>query len=140
MRPIDLVPPSTRWAERVLCAAPGCSNPTRERKPYCTEHIDQLDYVQQLKDTLASVEEEQALVRRRGAKAVDLSGITAQEILRELRLHGDRTARRLSRDLKLESELVDAYLRALAIGGEVELRPGNRGHMVASFGQSSRVA
>jgi hypothetical protein len=132
MRSINVPPPTQRWAERLTCNTPSCSNVTRERKPYCTEHIDRLDYVRGLLDTLSAVEDELELVRRTGVKAVDTCGVVAGEILRELRQHGDRTARRLSRDLKLDSDIVSAYLRALALFGAVVLRPGNRGRVVAS--------
>lgn len=132
MRPVEPERRRERWAERLQCSEPGCTRPTRERKPFCTEHISRSTYVRGLLETLESVESERAKVRRRGSRAVDPGGITAQEILRELRQHGDRTSQRLSRDLKLEVAVIDAYLEALARQGEIDLRPGNRGHKVAS--------
>lgn len=50
--------------ERRDCCAQGCRNRTSDRKPYCIEHLDRLDYVRQLQEEL----ERQAVVRRLPAR------------------------------------------------------------------------
>ena len=58
------------------CAARGCFNSTREGKPYCSDHVKQHPYAQKVLAELARQEDEERKVRRVGARAVDVGGLT----------------------------------------------------------------
>jgi len=73
------------------CQLPGCSRSTREHKPYCTDHVEHHEYVQGVIARLEAEELELAAVKKRGPRAVDPAGLTAQEIVLQLELYGDRT-------------------------------------------------
>lgn len=47
MRPVERYP-SRPCRSASICSVPGCSNSTRERKPWCTAHIGHSPYVTQL--------------------------------------------------------------------------------------------
>lgn len=120
------------------CDHPGCSTSTRERKPYCTEHVREHPYVTDLLARLSAIERELAAVERRGTRAVDIDGVLATEVLRELSLHGDRTIRRLARDLALPTKVLDAYVRALAKAGRVTTGHTNRNREMVQLSESDR--
>jgi hypothetical protein len=115
------------------CQHPGCTNSTRERKPFCTEHVSDHPYVLELMGQIQEVEKELARVARRGTRAVEIEGIPAQEIMRELRTFGHRTVERLARDLRLEPEVVASYGRALNRAGRVSLAVNSRGVTMLSL-------
>lgn len=112
------------------CEAAGCMRSTKERKPYCTDHVDMHPYVAGLVEALADCDRERAQVARRGAKAVDLAGITTREIMGQLWQYGGRTIERLARDLQLPVEVVASYGEAMAEGGLVRLGSSARNNQV----------
>lgn len=121
-----------RWTHRGRvesrkCGASGCAAATREGKPFCPEHVLKNPYVAGLLERIAEREAEEARVLRVGQRAVDPTGITAQEILLQLKLYGGRTIARLSRDLMLEEDVVESYGRALAKLGAVSIGRHRRG-------------
>ena len=109
------------------CEANGCNETTRNGKPYCTEHVELLPYVSRLIDQLDERDAELNRVLRRGPQHVDPQGITAQEIILQLKLYGGRTVARLSRDLMLDEQVVESYGRALARLGAVSIGRHRRG-------------
>ena len=125
-----------RWAQHQsrgqtrYCEAEGCGVATREGKPYCSEHVEQHPYVQRVLAQLEKRETEEARVHEVGARAVDPSGITAQEILQFIRLHGPRTVPRLARELNLEVKTVTGYVRALERRKVVETDTTRRGALI----------
>lgn len=97
-----------------LCDAPGCTETTREGKPYCPDHVDHHPYVQQLLQHLAEQEDErERATKKGGADKVDLEGENAKAVLRELQQHGERTLERLARDTKIPVKAVEAIGEAL---------------------------
>ena len=113
-----------------FCEAPGCTHTTREGKPYCPDHVEQHPYVQDILFTLAEREAEEDRVRSTGAGAVDPQGLTARELVLHLSLHGARTVERLSRELQLDSKVVEGYVHAMVGRGVVALGRTNRGSTV----------
>lgn len=109
------------------CEADGCHETTRNGKPYCTEHVELLPYVNRLMEQLEQRDAELDRVSKRGPRMVDPQGITAQEILLQLKLYGGRTIARLSRDLMLDENVVESYGRALAKLGCVSIGRHRRG-------------
>ncbi|HBP22474.1 MAG TPA: hypothetical protein DEA08_32430 [Planctomycetes bacterium] len=128
------------YPEALTCEHPGCLEPTRERKPYCSDHIDDLPYIQELVARICERDEELERVARRGWKEVDPQGLTASEILLQLSLYGDRTVPRLCRDLQLDIDVAEGFAMALARRGMVTLGQTDRGHMkvaLASVGHEA---
>lgn len=113
-----------------FCDVAGCTQTTREGKPFCPDHVELHPYVQTILDTLREREEEEEKVRQRGARAVDPHGLTARELVLHLALHGARTVERLSRELQLDSKVLDGYVGALVRRGVVALGRTNRGSTV----------
>lgn len=109
------------------CSAANCARATREGKPFCSEHVERLPYVQGLLDQLAAREDEEDRVRKRGTRAVDPNGLTAREILLSLWVNGDRTVARLARELNMDFETLKVYVAALKRKGLVTVKPTRRG-------------
>lgn len=122
MIPRQIVEPAT------LCQA--CGGPTREGKPFCPDHVEELPYVASLLCELAAQAAEHQAVSKNGASAVDVDGTTARELLHLLRLHGPRTVQRLGRELNIKPALVADYARALAAVGRVILGRSRRGKVL----------
>lgn len=125
-----------RWAQHQArgqtrhCEAEGCRAATREGKPFCSEHVERHPYVQQVLAQLERRETEEARVFDQGARAVDPAGITSQEILQFLRVHGPRTVPRLARELNLEVKTITGYVRALERRKVVETDTTRRGALI----------
>ncbi|MCO5169301.1 MAG: hypothetical protein M9894_23400 [Planctomycetes bacterium] len=115
------------------CEAPGCSQATREGKAYCSDHVEMHPYVQDLIARLEQRESEDDRVNRRGPRAVNLQGITTQEILQHLAFHGPRTEERLCRELNLEVKTLQGYVQALRRKKLVTLGHTKRGSTVVKL-------
>lgn len=116
---------------RQECALEGCRDHTRERKPYCTEHLEHQPYVLSLLSRIGGRREEEERVRRAGARGVDPDGINARDILVVLRVAGGRTAESLACALQIDLELMEAYFLALERRGLIFLGGSERGSTVA---------
>lgn len=139
-RPAERGRPRGASRERATCEAEGCRARTRERKPYCSEHLDLSPYVAQLEAELEEQRQEQAEVRRRGARAVQVDGPTAREVLRALLLEEERTSRRLAIEVGVEPELVEAYARVLRRAGYLSTRIHRRGGLWLTLLDQGREA
>lgn len=120
------------------CERPDCTKATREGKPYCSDHVEEHPYVRQLLQALADREAEEERVRKRGAREVDLDGVTAQEILSYVTVHGGKTVQRLSRELNIDQKTIRGYARALERGKLVHLTQTRRGATVVNPGPKPR--
>ena len=116
------------------CEVPDCGKATREGKPYCSDHVEEHPYVRDLLQALSDREDEEERVRKRGAREVDLDGVTAQEILGYVAIHGGRTIQRLSRELNLDQKTIRGYARALERGNKAHLTQTRRGSTVVNPG------
>lgn len=131
MRPRTIDPVhSPHNATSRSCEYAGCTKTTREGKPYCPDHVDNHPYVQSILHVLAEREAETDRVRTHGADAVDPAGLTAQELVLHLSLHGSRTVERLSREFQLESKVIENYVKALRREGKVVVGRTTRGSTV----------
>lgn len=110
-----------------VCEADGCNQSTRENKAFCTDHVENQPYVQDLMRRMADREQEDLKVRQNGSSAVNLKGITISEILLHLRQNGPRTEDRLQRELQIEKGTLYSYIVALRKNGIVELGTTPRG-------------
>lgn len=125
--------PVTRYCQRS-----GCGVATRAGKPFCSAHVEDHPYVRGLLSLIAEMRSEAALVRVRGARAVDTRALSSQEILRFLRVHGERSVPRLARDLNIPLEILEFYVKALGSRNLVALRENKRGATLISYGQQGR--
>ena len=112
------------------CHHKGCAQTTREGKPYCPDHVESHDYVQGILAIIHRREAEEDRVRKEGPGAVDPEGLTAQELVLHLSLHGSRTVERLSREFQLEAPVMHNYVDALCTRGLVVLGRTTRGSTV----------
>jgi hypothetical protein len=120
------------------CEHIGCDQATREGKAYCSDHVEQHPYVQELLSRLAERDRQDDDVARRGSKAADLEAITAQEILAHLAFHGPRTEERLCRELNVGDKTLVGYVQALKRAKLVTLAQTKRGSTLVK--PSKRVA
>lgn len=125
--PLDVLAPIKGRTQPRHCDVAGCTESTREGKPYCPDHVDHNPYVQELIAKLDERDEQDERVRRRGHKVVDMDSVTVAEILLHLELHGARTEERLVRELNLGLDVLQPYLRALAKRGLVKFGRTRRG-------------
>jgi hypothetical protein len=133
-------PPTGGRTTVMRCEIGACRNSTREQKPFCSLHVEQNTYVRGLLSTLEGQEKEEARVRRSGARAVDSQGLNAIEILRQLRFHGDQTAERLALTIRIDLELVEVYVRALAKENLIFLGRTERGSTIVSLKDPTAAA
>ncbi len=132
MRPrtIDFAAASGSSSTTRSCSEPNCFATTREGKPYCPDHVERHTYVQEILAILAEREAEEDRVRSGGPTAVDPAGLTAQELVLHLSLHGSRTVERLSREFQLEADVMLDYVDALRERGLLVLGRTTRGSTV----------
>jgi hypothetical protein len=107
-----------------------CSATTREGKPFCPDHVVDNPYVQSILHTMATRRAEEDEVRKRGADAVNIGGLTAKELVLHQSLHGARTVERLSRELQLDAAVLKGYVRALTNTGQIAVGRTNRGSTI----------
>lgn len=110
------------------CELRSCDNTTRENKPYCPDHVEHNEYVSKLVEALEERERVTAAVKKGRAKP-KASDLLSKEILLELRVHGPRTAARLSRSLNEDFKVIERYAKALKKEKLVELTKTRRGTM-----------
>jgi hypothetical protein len=109
----------TRWGpptgrkKPTHCEAEDCSQATREGKPFCSDHVERLSYVQEVQARIVAREAELAAVKKRGGRAVDLEGIIARDVLCSLWINGERSVARLSRELNVDFEVLKHYVARL---------------------------
>jgi hypothetical protein len=131
MRIADRHEEMTRGSSRTrVCEAKGCSQTTREGKPYCSEHVELNPQAALIMATLARQEIDDSYVTRPGTPVsrYNIKGITAQAILQQLGEHGTRTYARLRRELTLDEDVLDGYAEALIREGLVVKGKTQRGN------------
>jgi len=132
------IEPLTGCNQTRECMEPGCLNTTRESKPYCPDHVELNPYIQGILEKLEERKIEHNRVKEVGQDAVDLSGLTVNEILLHLELHGSRTVERLKREFQLEDSVLLPYFEKLERAGKITLGKTQRGSTVVRLKQ--RVA
>lgn len=112
------------------CEAVGCSAPTRERKPYCSEHVEQHPYVRTLLDALEQRERELEAVVERGAKALRPDSLLVADVVEHARRHGPQTVERVARQVGLPVPVVDVIAAWLGRRRLARLSHTRRGSVV----------
>lgn len=122
---------TAKWArERPVtrhCELPDCGVATRAGKPFCSTHVQEHPYIQELLHIMMDREIEEARVRQVGSHAVACDGLNAQEILRFVRANGERTVPRLARDLNMDLTILKCYVDALKRRRMIRLSKNKRG-------------
>ena len=121
-----------RYRVRSPCGAKGCTEYTRERKPYCPDHIYLIPDVQLIMAKIEALEQEAAEVGDGSREARADSG-HSQEIMIRLKSALSLTVGRLSRDLGLEKDVVMAYACALAKVDKVRVGKTKRGEFTVTL-------
>jgi len=117
----EMDPPRT---ESRLCNVKGCGRTTREKKPFCPDHIDELPYVQQL---MAQIDYKAAeLERVRSGKPVPVPSCFEGEIVWHLKMNGRRSVRRLAKEVHIEYVILIKMLRAYKRRGLIKFYPHHR--------------
>ena len=125
-------PSGRKTKESKKCHIPSCGQTTRRDKEYCLLHIAHNPYARYVLKEIEKREHEDDKVALRGSHAANLNGITAKEILLELRQHGSRTTKRLSRDLQIEQKVIHSYVIALRKSKRVSVSASKRGCTVVT--------
>lgn len=112
------------------CRHKGCHRTTRERKPFCPDHVDKHDYVKRLKKKIASKQKEEAKVEKRGMRAIKEDSITLQEVRVELAIHGPKTLSRLAKDVNLATNTAKGYVDFLERRDLVKYSTNTRGTLI----------
>ncbi len=107
-------------SELTSCEAPFCARATSSGKPFCSRHIHLTPYVRELIRQLHGQRREIAAVRRLGPGAVDLAGLTARNLVLELKQAGASSQAGLGRRVLLEDQVLKSYLSALESAGLVQ--------------------
>lgn len=110
---------ATTYSHTRKCAA--CEETTREGKEYCTQHVENHSYIQDLMSRMKDREHEDHEVMMKGSSAVNLDGITVQEIMIHLRQTGTKTMEGLAKALQLEKFILQKYIFALRDLKKVEI-------------------
>lgn len=121
------------------CEHGSCGVATKGGKAFCSEHVTEHPYVQQLLVTIADRETEIADIERRapgrGWKAVRADGTVLGDVLAHLRGYGPRTVERLARETALPLVVVEAcamWLRRARLASTGETKRGNTTLRLAS--------
>lgn len=93
------------------CEFLGCEFTTRENKPFCPKHVDQMPYVQKILENLADKAEELDILAKSGR--VNEHSKYFREILVHIRNNGTRTVERLGRELSLDVEIIKKLVNAM---------------------------
>lgn len=99
--------------EPIHCEHPGCTNSTREGKALCQDHVLESAYAIRIRRQLDQRTAEDANVTELGHKAVRLDGMTVEEILLQLSIHGARSVKRLAKELNIDEETMLQYCEGL---------------------------
>lgn len=120
------------------CKMKDCTEHTRERKPYCSTHVMEIDRPKALFAILAEVEAEIERVAVKGPSAVNILGLVVEEIMAGLAHVGSITWRRLCKNHvaffnRVSDVTVDHYLTRLRDEGLIAALPNRRGVTVVSL-------
>jgi hypothetical protein len=107
-----------------------CSKATQGGKFHCTNHIEAEPYVQGVMARIAAKAAEEADIKKRGYKAVDINGINVKEILVYLNNHGDVTLQRLAKDTNRATYQQKQYVIAMKKAGLVRTGYNSRNSLI----------
>lgn len=115
-------------------------NATREAKPFCSEHLGEHPYVQELRHKLKLMDREAEQIKLRGASAAKPDGLLAGELMIRLVCDhgGSASVDRLSREVQRKRPVVAAIFLALAKRGTVVMGRTQRGTIIITVPVAGR--
>jgi len=105
--------PSHTKTRTRICEEASCSNTTRENKPFCSNHVERADYVQDILHAIKNQEIEQEKALSQGIRAIKRDSLTVKEIILTLSQKGEKTINYLCRDLQLPEDVMLVYAKFL---------------------------
>lgn len=117
------------------CDHPGCLETTRERKPYCSEHVLENPYAVVLV-TETERHELEIAGGKEGKDPVDPNGTVAADVLGWIRQNGASTAGRIGRVLTCSEERAEWIMKGLERSGLLVLSRTRRGSLFADLAES----
>lgn len=100
-----------------------CGEATREGKVYCSEHVEESNYVTDVQHKYAAIQGELKRVKKLGIKAIAPDSYFVSEILRALRVEDGLQFGELSHESDVPYDVLPHYLDMLQIWGLIELEP-----------------
>ena len=118
--------PNTR-----VCSATDCFRTTRASKPMCTEHIERMPYVSDVKTRMTSIKRETQTASDSGRVAID--GALTSELLACLRAHGETSIPRIARYLGVSEDIAMTVANTLRRESLVRMYANRRGVCLVSL-------
>lgn len=121
-----------------LCDKEGCRLHTRERKPFCPEHIMEIERPRVLSAIIEEAEVEIVKVGVEGPDAVNIDGLVVEEIMAGIVHAGTVTWRNLCKNHvnffnRVDNSIVDHYLTRLVREGLVQMTHNRRSNKVVAL-------
>lgn len=107
------------------CTADKCARSTREGKPFCSRHIEQSDYIQEVLAKLAAAKVEESILEA-GRTEIPRAGFYVKEAVLLLRTK-DFTVKSFSRRLDISHKATDRLIQLLVKWGLAQRNRNGRG-------------
>jgi len=111
----------------LVCEEGDCENTTRENKPFCSKHVENIDYVRGILTALKDQQNEQERAVAQGTRAIKKDSLTLKEIIQTLSQKGEKTLCYLSRHLQLSEDVLKVYAHYLVKKRIARKHSTNRG-------------
>ena len=102
-------PTRTRYCSKLI-KGKECGLRTREGKLFCSEHVEEHDYVRNLMQRIENKEKEIEKVRKKGKSAITPDSENLKEIKSHLEINGSRTIRKLQRELQMTESTIEGFV------------------------------
>ena len=96
-----------------------CQEPTWDKKPYCTEHVEEHDYIKKLRQEEKEREEQEERFKKTGQ--VYILDHVVLDIWGFLQGNGQSSTKKISRQANIDLDLVNAVVKVLAANNLVQL-------------------
>lgn len=120
-----------------------CNQVTQSGKRYCSEHIEQSDYIRKLQEKLTAYEDEPAQVIKFGLSSICPRSLVLQDILLLLREYGPTSTVELLKHFDLDLNTLRVYAnylvsKRLARWVVIDMKKGPVSHLMLGAGDSDR--
>jgi DNA-binding protein Fis/phage terminase Nu1 subunit (DNA packaging protein) len=119
----------------IYCQHPNCGSLTREGKAYCSEHIEEIPYVQKISSMQDSIKKELAAVKRRGKVAIPKTSSIIADIIHTLEIEEEKLQGDLAKASGISLPTASIYYDQMQDWGMVEIRPHGRSNLIIFKGK-----